>query len=102
MSQTQVVDEPIPSPAFPTPPRRPWTVLSSSTFRKLWAATTLSLFGDFFSYIAMAWLVLHLTGSALPLASLLGVQALPRPAPLSVGGPLPAPSSPPPATLWSM
>jgi len=31
-------------------------VFSSGSFRKLWAATTLSQFGDFFSYVALAWL----------------------------------------------
>ncbi|TMG57977.1 MAG: MFS transporter [Chloroflexi bacterium] len=68
MSQTQIVDEAIPSAVAPAPRPRPWTVLSSSPFRKLWIATTLSLFGDFFSYIALAWLVLQLTGSSLALA----------------------------------
>jgi len=31
--------------AIPAP--RPWTLFASGTFRKLWVATTLSLFGDF-------------------------------------------------------
>ena len=65
---------------------RPWSVLSSSPFRKLWAATMLSLFGDFFSYIAMAWLVLQLTGSSLALGTVLVVQALPRAILMVVGG----------------
>jgi MFS family permease len=65
---------------------RPWTVFSSTTFRKLWAATTLSLFGDFFSYIALAWLVLQLTGSSLALGTVLVAQALPRAALMLVGG----------------
>jgi MFS family permease len=67
---------------------RPWTVLSSSSFRKLWAATFLSLFGDFFSLIAMAWLVLQLTGSSLALGTVLVVQALPRAVLMVVGGAL--------------
>src|SRR5207247_7663334 len=66
----------------------PWTVLSSSPFRKLWIATTLSLFGDFFSYIALAWLVLQLTGSSLALGTVLVVQALPRAVLMVVGGAL--------------
>jgi MFS family permease len=65
---------------------RPWSVLSSSPFRKLWAATMLSLFGDFFSYVAMAWLVLQLTGSSLALGTVLVVQALPRAILMVVGG----------------
>ena len=79
---TEVVTTP--EPATPRP--RPWTVLSSSPFRKLWAATILSLFGDFFSYVAMAWLVLQLTGSSLALGTVLVVQALPRAILMVVGG----------------
>ena len=65
---------------------RPWTVLASSPFRKLFAAATLSVFGDFFSYIAMAWLVLQLTGSSLALGTVLVVEALPRAVLMVVGG----------------
>jgi hypothetical protein len=63
-------------------------VFSSASFRKLWVATTLSLFGDFFNYIALAWLVLQLTGSGLALGSVLVVQALPRAVLMVVGGAL--------------
>lgn len=75
------------SPTVITRPR-PWTVLRSGPFRKLWVATTLSLFGDFFSYVAMAWLVLQLTGSSLSLGTVLVVQALPRAVLMVVGGAL--------------
>lgn len=68
------------------PRSRPWSVFSSASFRKLWVATTLSLFGDFFSYIALAWLVLALTGSGLALGTVLVVQALPRAVLMVVGG----------------
>jgi MFS family permease len=74
--------------AVVTPRPRPWTVFSSASFRKLWVATTLSLFGDFFNYIALAWLVLQLTGSGLALGSVLVVQALPRAVLMVVGGAL--------------
>src|SRR5207245_8574505 len=70
---------------------RPWTVFSSGPFRKLWIATTLSLFGDFFSYIAIAWLVLQLTGSSLALGTVLLVQALPRAGPPLGGSAPPCP-----------
>src|SRR6202165_5831798 len=82
------VEELAPSTAVNTPPPRPWRVFSSGSFRKLWVATTLSLFADFFSYIAMAWLVLQLTGSGLALGSVLVVQALPRAVLMVVGGAL--------------
>jgi MFS family permease len=61
-------------------------VLSIPSFRRLWAALGLSLVGDFFSYIAVAWLVLQITGSSLALGSVLLVQALPRAALMLVGG----------------
>ena len=66
-------------------PRR-WTVFASGPFRNLWAATTLSLFGDFFSVVAIAWLVLQLTGSSLALGSVLIAGAIPRAALMVVGG----------------
>jgi hypothetical protein len=67
---------------------RPWAVLASGAFRKLWVALTLSLLGDFFSYVAIAWLVLQLTGSSLALGAVLMTQALPRAALMLVGGAL--------------
>ena len=72
--------------AAPAPRPRPWTVLASSRFRKLFVATTLSVVGDSFSYIAMAWLVLQLTGSSLALGTVLVVEALPRAVLMVVGG----------------
>jgi Transmembrane secretion effector len=84
------------------PHPRPWTVFASGSFRKLWAATTLSLFGDFFSYIALAWLVLQLTGSSLALGTVLVVQALPRAVLMAVGGALADRLSPRVTMLGSM
>ena len=65
---------------------RPWSLFASPSFVKLWLATALSLFGDFFSYIAMAWLVLQLTGSSLALGTVLVVQSVPRAVLMVVGG----------------
>lgn len=84
----ETIDEVVTPAAVADTRPRPWTVFSSSPFRKLWVATTLSLFGDFFSYIAMAWLVLQLTGSSLALGSVLVVQAVPRGVLMVVGGAL--------------
>src|SRR2546423_3860154 len=83
----QVIEEVHPPVAAAVRPR-PWTVFSSGPFRKLWVATSLSLFGDFFSYIAMAWLVLQLTGSSLALGAVLVAQALPRALLMLIGGAL--------------
>ena len=66
--------------------RRPWAVFASVPFRNLWAASALSLIGDSFSYIAIAWLVLQLTGSSLALGSVLVAQAVPRGLLMVVGG----------------
>src|SRR5438128_4307703 len=102
VSQTQAMEELVPSPIDATLRLRPWTVLASGPFRKLWVATTLSLFGDFFSYIAMAWLVLQLTGSSLALGTVLVVQALPRAVLMVVGGALADRFSPRLTMLGSM
>ncbi|HET7467117.1 MAG TPA: MFS transporter [Candidatus Dormibacteraeota bacterium] len=64
----------------------PLTVFRSGTFRKLWSGLALSLMGDFFNYVAMAWLVLQLTGSSLALGAVLLVQAVPRSLLMLVGG----------------
>src|ERR671937_2546854 len=98
--------EQVPETALPaqvaTTRARPWTVFASSPFRKLWVATTTSWLGDFFSYVAMAWLVLQLTGSSLALGSVLVVQALPRAVLMVVGGALADRLSPRLTMLGSM
>jgi len=82
------MEELVSPPVVATVRPKPWTVFSSGPFRKLWIATTLSMFGDFFSYVAIAWLVLQLTGSSLALGTVLLVQALPRAVLMMVGGAL--------------
>src|SRR5258708_11738776 len=96
------MEELLPSPTVAAPQPGLWTVFASGSFRKLWAATTLSLFGDFFSYIALAWLVLQLTGSSLALGTVLVVQALPRAVLMAVGGALADRLSPRLTMLGSM
>lgn len=95
-------DEPVVSSAIATARPSPLTVFASASFRKLWLATALSLFGDFFSYIAMAWLVLQLTGSSLALGTVLVAQALPRAVLMVVGGALADRLSPRLTMLGSM
>jgi hypothetical protein len=96
------MDELNQSPAAVTVRPRPWTVFSSGSFRKLWVANTLSLFGDFFSYVALAWLVLQLSGSSLALGTVLVVQAVPRAVLMVVGGALADRLSPRLTMLGSM
>jgi len=87
--------------AVVAPPRRPWTVFSSGPFRKLWVGTTLSLFGDFFSYIAIAWLVLKSLAPASRWVVLVA-QAVPRGVLMLVGGALTDRISPRVSMLASM
>jgi MFS family permease len=96
------MDDQVELAAVATARPRPWTVFSSGSFRKLWVANTLSLFGDFFSYIAIAWLVLQLTGSSLALGTVLVVQAVPRAVLMVVGGALADRLSPRLTMLGSM
>src|SRR5579864_1392054 len=88
----------------PTPGRlvNRLAVLRSADFRKLWMANNLSLVGDFFSYVALAWLVLQLTGSSLALGGVLVVQAVPRSVLMLVGGALADRLSPRVTMLGSM
>ena len=75
-----------PGTTVEAPRRSPWTVFGSSSFRKLWTGLALSLVGDLFNYVAMAWLVLQITGSSLALGAVLMVQAVPRSLLMLVGG----------------
>lgn len=102
MQAPVATDELVVSTEIAAPKPRPWTVFASPSFRKLWVAATLSLFGDFFSYIALAWLVLELTGSSLALGAVLVVQAVPRALLMVVGGALADRFSPRLTMLGSM
>jgi MFS family permease len=52
--------------------------LAGRDFRLLFTGETISLLGDQFHYIALAWLALELTGSGLVLGTVLLVGGLPR------------------------
>jgi MFS family permease len=67
-------------------PTRPWRILASGPFRSLWTAHLLALLGESFSYVAMPWLVLQITGSALAVGTVLALQAVPRAVLMIVGG----------------
>jgi MFS family permease len=57
-------------------------------FRLLWVGQTVSLLGDQFHFIALAWLTLLLTGSPLALGTVLMAAAIPRGGLMLVGGAL--------------
>ncbi|MCL5950553.1 MAG: MFS transporter [Chloroflexi bacterium] len=53
-------------------------VLGIRNFRLLWIGQGTSLVGDYFNFIALPWLVLQLTGSALALGTVLALEGVPR------------------------
>jgi hypothetical protein len=55
-------------------------------FRLFWLGQAVSALGDQFTFIAIPWLALVLTGSGLALGSVLATMALPRAALMLVGG----------------
>lgn len=61
-------------------------VLRIRNFRILWFARFSSMIGAQFSMIAMPWLVLQLTGSALAMGTVMAVAGIPRAAFMIVGG----------------
>ena len=65
--------------------RRP---LRFRDFRLLFTGETISVVGDYFHFVALAWLTLQLTGSGLALGSVLMVAAIPRAVFMVVGGAL--------------
>jgi MFS family permease len=57
-------------------------------FRLLFSGETISVIGDQFHFVALAWLTLQLTGSGLALGSVLMVAAIPRGVFMLLGGAL--------------
>ena len=70
-------------------------------FRLLFAGESVSLLGDQFHFVALAWLTLQLTGSGLALGSVLMVAAIPRAVFMLLGGALSDRWSPRSLMLWS-
>jgi MFS family permease len=60
--------------------------LAGRDFRLLFIGETISLLGDQFHFIALAWLTLEITGSGLALGGVLLVAGLPRAVLVLVGG----------------
>src|SRR6266852_5874381 len=70
------------------PVQRPAGPLSVRNFRLLWIGEGISLLGDQFYMIALPWLVLQLTGSALALGTVMALAGIPRALFMLVGGAL--------------
>jgi MFS family permease len=62
--------------------------LSVRNFRLLWLGESISLLGDQFYMIALPWLVLQLTGSALALGTVMALAGIPRALFMLIGGAL--------------
>ncbi len=60
--------------------------LREHDFRLLWLGESISTLGDQFQFVAMAWLVLGLTGSGLALGGVLAAASIPRAALMLLGG----------------
>ncbi|HLJ90622.1 MAG TPA: MFS transporter [Candidatus Angelobacter sp.] len=73
-----------PTETAQSPPVR--HVLQNPDFRFVWIGFTLSLFGAEFSFVALPWLVLQLTGSSVALGTILMAESLPRAALMLFGG----------------
>jgi MFS family permease len=65
---------------------RPASPLRRRDFRLMWAGQAVSSLGDQFALVALPWLALVLTGSALALGGVLAVMAVPRATLMLVGG----------------
>ncbi len=60
--------------------------LESLRFRLLWVALTISVLGDQFYFVALPWLVLHLTGDSFAVGTVLALAGVPRSLLMLVGG----------------
>ena len=60
--------------------------LRERNFRMWWAGWTISLLGDQFYLVALPWVVLQLTGSAVAVGTILMAVAIPRAVLMLIGG----------------
>src|SRR6476646_3200399 len=83
---------PIPTPApAPAPAPHP---LRERNFRRLWIGSAISLLGDQFYLVALPWVVLQLTGSAIAMGTIMMAAAIPRAVLMLLGGALTDRTSP--------
>ena len=66
--------------------QKPASPLSVRNFRLLWIGEGISLLGDQFYLVALPWLVLQLTGSALALGTIMALASIPRAVFMLLGG----------------
>ena len=73
----------IPAPSAPPAAQHP---LRERNFRMWWTGWTISLLGDQFYLVALPWVVLQLTGSAVAVGTILMAVAIPRAVLMLIGG----------------
>jgi len=78
-------------PVVPVVPRVPAVpvvpaILRDSAFRRLWIGSAISLFGDQFYLVALPWVVLQISGSALAMGTILMTASIPRAVLMLMGG----------------
>jgi MFS family permease len=81
--------------------QKPANPLSVRNFRLLWIGEGISLLGDQFYLIALPWLVLQLTGSALALGTIMALASIPRAVFMLIGGAFVDRYSPRSVMIWS-
>lgn len=69
-----------------TQPSRPAHPLRDPQFRMLWIGSAISLLGDQFYLVALPWVILQLTGSALAMGTIMMLAAVPRAVLMLLGG----------------
>src|SRR5690349_24346395 len=62
--------------------------LRNPAFVRLWAGSAVSLLGDQFYLVALPWVVLQITGSAVAMGTILMTAAIPRAVLMLMGGAL--------------
>jgi MFS family permease len=72
----------IPASLSPAPPHP----LRERHFRLLWIGSAISFFGDQFYLVALPWIVLQLTGSAIAMGTILMAASIPRAVLMLMGG----------------
>jgi MFS family permease len=75
----------VPTSLTPAAPPHP---LRERNFRMLWIGSAISLFGDQFYLVALPWVVLQLTGSAVAMGTIMMAAAIPRALLMLLGGAL--------------
>src|SRR5262249_31110540 len=81
----------LPANPVPVPPTHP---LREGNFRMFWIGSAISLLGDQFYLVALPWVVLQITGSAIAMGTILMAAAIPRAVLMLIGGALTDRTSP--------